>query len=186
VRRKGHRKGSLQGELVRPVLNENASFAETQLALDLLQPFDPPADPVSIHVTSDDFKHFFKKWKETTSTPPSGKHLGHYKALISPVIAFDEVLSPVADKIIETHVTLLNIAATHGNPFARWLAIVSVTIEKKPGNYLLHKLCTIHLFEADYNWLLGMIFGCHMVHGAKRQQHLHEGNWGSRPGRSPH
>jgi hypothetical protein len=175
----------LKGEL-RPVLEENASFAETQLVLDLLQPFDPPADPVSVQITSSDFKSFFRKWKETTSTSPSGKHLGHYKALLSPSVAYDEKLAPIADRIIDSHVTLLNIAATHGNPYARWLSIVSVMIEKKPGNYLLHKLRTIHLFEADYNWLLGMIFGRRMVHGAERQHHLHEGNWGSRPGRSPH
>jgi hypothetical protein len=116
---------------VRPVLAADASFAETQLVLDLLRPFDPPVDPVSVTVSSADFKHFFKKWPEPTSTSPSRKHLGHYKALISPAIAFDETLSPIASKIIATHVTLLNIAATHGNPFARWLAIVSVMIENK-------------------------------------------------------
>jgi hypothetical protein len=59
-------------------------------------------------------------------------------------------------------------------------------IEKKAGNYQLNKLRTIHLFEADCNWLLGMIFGRRMVHGAKKQDHLHEGQWGSRPGRSAH
>jgi hypothetical protein len=36
---------------------------------------------------------------------------------------------------------------------------VSVMIEKKAGTYQLIKLCTIHLFEADSNWMLGMMFG---------------------------
>jgi hypothetical protein len=31
-----------------------------------------------------------------------------------------------------------------------------------------------------------MIFGRRMVHGAEKQDHLHEGQWGSRPGRSAH
>jgi hypothetical protein len=59
-------------------------------------------------------------------------------------------------------------------------------IEKKAGNSQLNKLRTIHLFEADHYWLLGVIFGRRMVHGAEKQDHLHEGQWCSRPGRSAH
>jgi hypothetical protein len=172
----------LKGETT-PVLN-NAPFPETQTILDLLQPFDPPAAPISAQISSADFKIFFRKWKETTSTSPSGKHLGHYKALLSPAIVNDENLLAVADRIIDSQVALLNIAASHGSPFERWKHIVSVMIEKKAGNYQLNKLRTIHLFEADYNWLLGLIFGRRMIHGAEEEQHLHEGQWGSRPGRS--
>jgi hypothetical protein len=57
-------------------------------------------------------------------------------------------------------------------------------IEKNAGNYQLNKLRTMHLFEADNNWLIGMIFGRRMVHRAEKQNHLHEGQWGSRPGRA--
>ena len=173
----------LAGEL-RPALDQG--FPETQTVLDLLQPFDPPAQPISSLVTSSDFKSFFAKWKENTSTSPSGKHLGHYKALLSPAFTDNAELTDSANRIIALHVALLNIAATHGSPLERWQQIVSVMIEKKAGNYQLHKLRTIHLFEADYNWLLGMIFGRRMVYGAETQNHLHEGQWGSRPGRSAH
>jgi hypothetical protein len=173
-----------KGEL-KPTL-EHPQFPETQVVLDLLQPFDPPATTISAQVTSSNFKNFFTKWKETTSTSPSGKHLGHYKALLSPALLEDDALVSSANRIIDAHVVLLNIAATHGRPFTRWQNIVSVMIEKKPGNYQLNKLRTIHLFEADSNWLLGMIFGRRMVHSAEHQNHLQEGQWGSRPGRSAH
>jgi hypothetical protein len=161
------------------------------VVLDLLQPFNPPAEPISVLVTSTDFKSFFNKWNENTSTSPSGKHLGHYKALLSPALKACAAtnspgLTAEADRIIDAHVSLLNIAAEYGSPLPRWKNIVSVMIEKKPGNYQLNKLRTIHLFEADYNWLIGMIFGRRMVHGAERQKHLHEGQWGSRPGPSAH
>jgi hypothetical protein len=105
---------------------------------------------------------------------------------LSPAAADDDRLTASANRIIEAHVTLLNVAASHGRPMERWKQIVSVMIEKKAGNYQLNKLRTIHLFEADHNWLLGMIFGRRMVHGAEKQDHLHEGQWGSRPGRSAH
>jgi hypothetical protein len=163
----------IQGEL-QPVL-ENAQFPETQVVLNLLQPFDPLAEPVSAHVTKADFKNFFKKWKEATSTSPSEKHLGHYKALLSPAILDNQLLVNKAERIIDAHVHLLNAATSYGCPFERWKFIVSVMIEKNAGDYQLNKLWTIHLFEADSNWLLGMIFGCRMVHGAEKQKHLQEG-----------
>jgi hypothetical protein len=57
-------------------------------------------------------------------------------------------------------------------------------IEKKPVLFLLEKLQTIHLFEADYDWLLGLIFGRHMLHPAEEQNHLFDSQWGARPRQS--
>ena len=117
----------LTGEL-RPALD--TGFPETQTILDLLQPFDPPAQPISTLVTSDDCKSFFTKWKENTSTSPSGKNLGHYKALLSPAFTDNDELTDSPNRIIDVHVALLNIAATHGSPLERWQQISSVMIEK--------------------------------------------------------
>ena len=97
------------------------------------------------------FKSLFAKWKENTSTSPSVKYLGHYKALLSPAFTDNQELINPANRIIDVHVALLNITATYGSPLERWQQIVSVMIEKKAGNYQLNKLRTIHLFEADYN-----------------------------------
>jgi hypothetical protein len=44
----------------KPALGANAHFPETQLMLDALQPFQPPANPVSIEINTDDYKKFFK------------------------------------------------------------------------------------------------------------------------------
>jgi hypothetical protein len=79
---------------------------------------------------------------------------------------------------------MCQLALTHGYVWNRWKGIVSVMIEKKPGLFLLEKLRTIHLYEADYNWTLGLVFGRRMVHEAERQGHLNESQWGSHPGRS--
>ena len=57
--------------------------------------------------------------------------------------------------------------------------------EKKPGLFLLEKLRTIHLFEADCNWMLGLIFGRRVVCSAEEQQNSSNSQqWGARPGRS--
>jgi hypothetical protein len=41
-------------------------------------------DAVSDEVTLDEWTGKMKGWKETTSTSPSGMHLGHHKTLIKP------------------------------------------------------------------------------------------------------
>jgi hypothetical protein len=41
-------------------------------------------DAVSNEVTLDEWTGKMKSWKETTSTSPSGMHLGHHKTLIKP------------------------------------------------------------------------------------------------------
>jgi hypothetical protein len=43
----------------KPKIGPNASFAETQIILDTLQPLDPPTKPVSINVTEKDINNFF-------------------------------------------------------------------------------------------------------------------------------
>jgi len=35
-----------------------------------------------VKIERQDFGDGFKKWKERTSTSPSGRHLGHYKSII--------------------------------------------------------------------------------------------------------
>jgi hypothetical protein len=71
----------------------------------------------------------------------------------------DDMLKTVAKDINDSYVPLLNIAASYDSPFTKWLSIISVMVERKADNYQVNNLWTIHLFEANYNWLLGLIFG---------------------------
>jgi RecA/RadA recombinase len=41
------------------------------------------AEDNSQYITDKEFIGKFKVWRESTSTSPSGRHLGHYKALVS-------------------------------------------------------------------------------------------------------
>jgi hypothetical protein len=38
---------------------------------------------IDCEIMEEDFMSGFKKWKESTSTSPSGWHLGHYKAIVN-------------------------------------------------------------------------------------------------------
>jgi hypothetical protein len=55
-------------------------------------------------------------------------------------------------------------------------------IYKKPGVYLMNKLRVIHLFEADYNLIIGTIFGRQAMYSGVDQHTLHLSQW-SQPGR---
>jgi hypothetical protein len=56
------------------------------IAQELLASFahSSPLDAVPDEVTLAEWTGKMKSWKETTSTSPSGMHLGHHKTLIKP------------------------------------------------------------------------------------------------------
>ena len=54
----------------------------TKLMIDELQAYQLPK--IDITITAQDIKNGMKKWQEATSTSPSGRHFGHYKALLAP------------------------------------------------------------------------------------------------------
>ena len=76
----------------------------------------------------------FRKWKESTNTPPLYRHLGQYKYFLVPDsndtkpehIAFDKV-------ILQTIITILNATIVFGVPLNRWLTSLVFIIEKIPA-----------------------------------------------------
>jgi hypothetical protein len=69
------------------ILNGQDPFEEVDIpdiAQELLASFvhSSPLDAVSDEVRLDKWTGKMKNWKETTSTSPSGMHLGHHKTLI--------------------------------------------------------------------------------------------------------
>ena len=159
----------------------DATFPETIKLLHHMRPFPNRPSRINTTITVDDYRKFFKRWKETTSTSDR-RHLGHWKALVSD-LAPDDPNKTYADQIIEVIVQQLNLSTTHGYAWRRWRRIISAKIPKRAGLLLLDKLRTIHLFEPDFNWLLGMLFGRRMLHAAHKFCFLHDSQFGSRPGR---
>jgi len=119
----------------------------------------PQLDAISPIITEEDFSSKFKSWNERTSTSPSGIHLGHYKALVSRNDAdhSTEEGAQVESKrmeLIRAHTSMLNYAIRHTYSYSRWQNVVNVMIQKDPGVTKIHRLRVIHLYEADYNFLL--------------------------------
>ena len=56
-------------------------------------------------------------------------------------------------------------------------------IQKLEGSYLLNKLRVIHLFEADYNGTIGLLFNRKLLYNAEYNNLLNNNQWGCRPHR---
>jgi hypothetical protein len=142
---------------------------------------------VDIHISPEDLRSGYKKWKEKTSTSPSGLHLGHYKTLAH---AKPEKNDDGSEKygldaqMFEIEASRANIAVQYGFVFERWETIVNLMLEKIKGNPRMDKLRVIHIFEADLNLLLGIIWNRRLIQHGEKHKAYGEEQWGSRPGRS--
>jgi hypothetical protein len=162
------------------------TFLETATLLELLQQPLPGAafSNISSRVSLQDFVSAITVWKERTSTSPSGRHLGHYKLLVRTYEnknALPEIRAAAGD-ILNLMVGMLDLASEKGFTVERWIKVINVMICKQPGVYLLEKLRIIHLFEADYNFIIGTIFGRRALHSGGDNGTLHSSQW-AQPGR---
>jgi hypothetical protein len=149
-----------------------------------------PLDKLPATVTEAEFNSRFKTWNERTSTSPSGLHLGHYKALIGkhslpPDTIAGKALEAKRKQMIRAQVQLINYAMEHEYVYPRWKTVVNVMIEKEPGNAKIHRMRVIHLYEADYNFILGVKWR-QMLYGSDKADILHRGQFGGRQGCDAH
>ena len=82
-------------------------YGDNHLLREFLASFTIPetvleAGQISLKISGEDIKKGIRSWAESTSTSPSGRHLGHYKALVQ-----DPILLSCLQKF-------MNIAITRG------------------------------------------------------------------------
>jgi hypothetical protein len=129
---------------------------------------------ISTDISEDDVRRGFGRWKEATSTSPSGRHLGHYKAIIQ-----HNTLLACLTKFLST-------ATAGGISIHRWQQATNIMIEKDPGKPTINRLRIIHLFEADFNFFLKLMWGSRLVQRANDYDMINSGQYGSVPGRTAH
>jgi hypothetical protein len=79
-------------------------------------------------------------------------------------------------------VDIMDLASDRGFTLDRWTKVINVMIYKKIGVYLVHRLCVIHLFEADYNFIIDTILGRRAMYSGVDNKTLHPSQW-VQPGR---
>ena len=140
-------------------------------------------------ITLEEFKSSYKTWKVNTSTSPSGRHLSHQHALFQPhginpstsKAEFSTAEISREDNWRLQH-GIVAYAVKFGHCFDRWKQVVSAMIEKEPGNPLLHRLRVIHLYESDYNTLLGIKMQ-QLIHRCEDLKSINAGTYDSRANR---
>jgi hypothetical protein len=100
-----------------------------------------------IIIAPEDFKRFWKKVNEFTSSSMSGVHYGHYKAAIQDRLS-TEILAQQ-----------LTVTARSQIPPESWSVGLQVMLEKIAGVCLVKKLRATQLYETDFNCYNQFVFG---------------------------
>ena len=84
---------------------------------------------ISEHITTNDLKQLFKKWRESTTTSQSGRHLGIYRAI------FLDQSDSTKKHSFDTDITsLINILIRHGMELDQWRNVTNMMIHKLDGS----------------------------------------------------
>lgn len=108
-------------------------------------------------VTAEDFQRYWLTAREVTSSSYSNMHFGIYMANARNM------------KLATLHAAKLSLAAKLGITLDRWHKSLTVLLEKTFGCTLIKKLRAICLMEADYNWLMKIVFAKRMMDNARKK-----------------
>jgi hypothetical protein len=146
---------------INEILQGNVHKQLPKLVKLLLQQFNTiNHKPKDIPFTFKDMCKGFSKWREKTTTSPSGKHLGIYKSLIK--ILYPQIDSPTEENTTHQRIAydclqiqhlLMQLAIHHCHTFTRWKTVHNFLLEKTPGMPLINKLRVIHIYEADWSMI---------------------------------
>ena len=85
--------------------------------------------------------------------------------------------------LLRLHVQMLNYALERGYAYVRWRAVVNTILFKDPDNVRIHRTRVIHIYEADYNLMLGIKWRA-ALYQAEEFRAFNDGQFGSRPRRN--
>jgi hypothetical protein len=135
-------------------------------------------------ITFEEMVSGYVKWNERTTTSPSGRHLGHYK-ILTRLQVIDETDNNIYlnQELLKLYYMVTMTAVKVGGSLTRWKTISTCMIQKIPGVNRINKLRVIHLYEADYNLLLKLMWARKGVWHLCDHDAIHDGQAGSRPGK---
>jgi hypothetical protein len=125
-------------------------------------------------ITEEEFTSTFRLVHEATSSSPSGRHIGHYKAILK-------------NPGLETfHSIMMSVPFQVGIAPDRWTRVTDIMLEKDAGHPWCHRLRILALFKGDFNQAKRIILERKLSHHAKDNNLVPNMQFGSRPGRNCH
>ena len=186
-----HSETILKGKFSEPTLDKTTH--------QMIQAFESRFhSPISQTLTLTDVKGKIKNWNENTSVSPiSGLHLGIWKIIFCDHLYLHEKTQDDADgpnkikfdtiqqKLQQIWLILLNYAIKFSYSYKRWKTIVTRMILKSEGDYRIHRLRVIHLYEADFS-LLCAVFWRKLLYQTVDNNQVNTGLYGMVPNRNAH
>ena len=137
---------------------------------------------IDSEITTEVFVGAWLKFRESTSSSPSQRHYGHYKAAAIAARLPEDHMDYTKD-IAWIHATMCSLPLLYGFSPSRWRTCIDAILEKIPGHPLLEKLRIIMLYEADFSYVLKEVWGRRLIRSAEDRSLLGLAQHGSRPGR---
>jgi hypothetical protein len=166
--------------------NDPTDITDDEWSRYLLTSMKRHSNELKIEITAEKMMNKYRRWKERTSTSPSGRHLGHFHALFRPLKAKDDEdrdrLEGIRTDIIEMHAKMLQTAYDNEHVFKRWEYILTCMLGKDSGIPRIHRLRVIHLYECDLN-LQFSIFFRELDQHCEDNYLINKGVYGCRPNR---
>jgi hypothetical protein len=110
-----------------------------------------PAKSVSVAITPEQWKQYWRVVNEETFSSESGIHFGHY------------IMGSGLDIISHYHASWETVTLTHTFQLERWSRGLSAMLEKMLGITLVTKLHAILLMEGNFNATNKIVYGVRML-----------------------
>jgi hypothetical protein len=108
-------------------------------------------------ISTDDWVCRWKKMRESTASAPGG-HYGHYKTA-AVVATLPEEHPDYWPILATTYAIMVSMLLKHVFAPKRWHKCIDAILEKIPGQPRIEKLRIIMLYEADFNFVLKLVWG---------------------------
>ena len=111
--------------------------------------------PIVNFISLEDYKSGFKKWKESTTTLPSWKHLGCRHSLLVPDgVHYEKEEENLSTRMWSIHHKITSIAIRNEKPLNRWPTSIVSLLPKDGGRPKIHRLRLINPYEGEYSLIL--------------------------------
>ena len=119
------------------------------------------------------FRNMIKKTKENKTASPSGRHWGHYKALIE---MEDDTMLHIIFKI-------MNMLMKSGEILHRYSKVSITLLEKDTGSPKIHRLRPVCIVEAELNCIAKHHWSRELMKHVERENTITDDQYGGRRGR---